>query len=82
MTHYIPWDIKLETPKIPFTNIPNPLGTAVVSYGDGKYHLIPLYYVQEGVRTIFHEIYFCYLMWRRKNLQKSYLRRKERGEKK
>ena len=43
-------------PKIPFTNIPNPLGTAKAIYGEKIVHYIPLYYVQQFIAYIFKAI--------------------------
>lgn len=38
---------EVHTPKFPFTNIPNPLGTAIFTYENGMKKFIPFYYVQK-----------------------------------
>lgn len=56
-THKIPINVpEIIKPKVPFTNIPNPFGTAKAIYGEKIVHYIPLYYVQRLIEYIFKAI--------------------------
>ena len=54
--------IEIKEPKIPFTNIPNPIGAAVYIYPDGWRRLIPAYYIQKLIRRIFNILIFPFKM--------------------
>jgi len=74
----IPNDIP-ETiePKIPFTKLPNPLGTARIVYEDGVIKYVPLYYIQMGIRYVFESITKSFLKMRM-NQHNKILRREKK----
>lgn len=67
----IPNDIpKIIEPKIPFTKIPNPLGTAKRVYSNGIEGYIPLYYLQKTVFSIIKKIKCAFYKERYKKIKK------------
>ena len=71
---------KIYKPKIPFTKVPNPLGTALIEYEDGIVEYVPLFYIQEGVMFIKDKVKGVYLklvfLIRKKHLKLKTLERK------
>jgi len=58
----IPKEIpEIIEPKIPFTNIPNPIGTAKLIYKNGDIGYIQLYYLQNAILFVKRKIERIYL---------------------
>lgn len=61
MTIKIPKNLpEIKEPKIPFTEIPNPLGTARIIYSNEVEQIVPLYYLQKSAHFIFVKIKLCF----------------------
>ena len=67
----MPNDIpKIIEPKIPFTKIPNPLGTAKREYSNGIKGFIPLYDIQKTVFSIIKKLKCAFYKARYKEIKK------------
>ena len=62
LTVKIPNEIpEIIKPKIPFTNIPNPIGAARYVYKNGDVKYIPLYHLQTAILFVKRKIERIYL---------------------
>jgi len=53
-----PMIVDIKKPKILFTNLPNPIGTAVFVYKNGMKKYVSLYYIQKLVKISAKAILF------------------------
>lgn len=61
--------LEIKKPTIPFTNIPNPIGVARVTYKDGVEYVIPFFYVQDLFLNIKYNLKKKFVTFKYKNIK-------------